>query len=147
MLGLGGSGLRDLRALIDRRGLHVEPFTAVAARQLARDAGWHVRFASSMGVLYAIGVVDGNTRLIVVNEAISPEWQRFAIAHELAHYTLGHAGRVFTCLDSELVRRSLHRAEVEANIGAALILIPDAALALGDTSEVAALCGVPPDLV
>jgi hypothetical protein len=147
MLGLPASGLRELRALIERRGLHAEPFAPVAARQLARDEGWHLRFAASMGALYGVGVVDGTTRLMVLNEAVSLEWQRFAIAHELAHYVLGHAGGVFTCLESELVRAERTREEIEANIGAAYLLIPDRALGLAEVADVAGLCGVPFDLV
>ncbi len=146
MLGLPPSALRDLRAIVERYDLHAEPFCPVPMLQVARDEGWLVRFRSPMGRLYGVGVVDGPDRVMLINEAVSPAWQRYAMAHELAHDLLGHQGW-FTCADSELSRRVLVREEVDANKGAAYLLVPAAALGLDTIADATEMCGVPSDVV
>ena len=72
------------------------------------------------GMLY----IDGETKLIFVNERDNKERQKFTVAHELGHYFL-HGGKK---ADSEVFvsfRGDSNPRETDANRFAAELLLPD----------------------
>ena len=134
--------------LIRRHRLH-DGGVPVMVRQVANDEGWQVAFRP-LESLHGFAVVKGATKVMVINSQLPTEYQRMAVAHEMAHDILGHAGPLFT---AQIHRGDFHdwmwdRCEREATVAAARILIPLDRLAVGaDAEEVAASCGVPVELV
>lgn len=139
---------RNVQALIDRYGLHDWP-GEVPIRQVARDEGWLVQFGEITPAL-GYAVVLGTVRVMVINEAVSRAYQRFAIAHELGHVLAGDPGRLQLCQPEVGAFGAwlLSAAERRANQIAALLLVPPAALGWDATTrEIAAQLVVPEELV
>lgn len=149
---MGGryQGERAVAELIARYDLHAAPVLPVPIRQLARELGWQIVYGERMGRIYGLAVVYRDVRLIQVNAALSHEWQRMTIAHELGHVLNGDASALHLCAAPapDLAGWLGDRQERRASLTAARLLIPDwAAREYGTVAELAAACEVPPELV
>jgi Zn-dependent peptidase ImmA (M78 family) len=116
--------------------------------QLARDAGWHVRLWPDMG--RALGVVVLSRPVVcIISADISPEMQRYVMAHEMGHLMAAHDQVVNLCWNDVVgheVGSWMHRRqEKEADMAAALLLMPGRAINTcgKDAAALAELCEVP----
>ena len=90
------------------------------------------------------GFLDGDARLVVVEEQHHQHRQRFSIAHEVGHYVLHYLprqapGGLFACTSSDMETKELAagaapdrqrhvRQELEANLFAGELLMPEASV-------------------
>lgn len=87
-------------------------------------------------------IVDGKP-IILVSENVSPERQRFTIAHELGHIILGHVGRYELC--NREPSEQDNPIEHEANVFASRLLAPACVLwgcQAFKPEEIMALCRI-----
>lgn len=119
----------------------------VPIRQLARDAGWDVRFRERMGHILAWATHEDNLPVMGINASISTIYQRYAMGHEIGHELAGHLSSGDTrTLTSILRPHDIDEAVADAS--AALLLVPAYALDDFDTVHaVARACEVPRRLV
>jgi len=149
---LPAAGEHAIRDLISRYNLHTSRLALpVPIRLIARAEGWRVWYREGLWPLYAFAVVDGPIRLMVVNACLSDEYQRWAIAHEMAHALNGDGSlHPHLCAaNGPLAPWTTRRMEQQADQFAARLLIPDWIIdeTGGDIAEIAAACEVPPRLV
>ena len=141
--------LRRACALVARHGLHDEPFNLpVPIRQVAKDEGWHLRFASDMHPIIAFAVMYGGVKLMTVSESATARVQRHGIAHEIAHDLCQHEAPMSLYLPRSQRKMwpkwVIEKQEEEANLVASLLLIPQAVIdSPFDDEWVACTCGVP----
>lgn len=141
-------GMVAVRELIARYDLH-RGMLPVPVRQVARDEGWIVQYGE-IAPAYGYAVTQGMVRVMVINEAVSPAYQRFAIAHEMAHLLADDPGHVHLCQPntSGFERWLRSRDEHRASLLAANLLIPTDAIQPDiPVEEIAATCGAPVELV
>ena len=134
-----------MAALIARHAMHSEPYVAARMWQIAVQEGWFVGLRPGMGTVLASGVIltedERQTKTLLLNDCLSEAWQRYAIAHELAHEILGHRS-VFALRAGAVESRQ----EDEADDAAALVLVPECLLHL-DMGEITRRCVVPVGVV
>lgn len=135
---------RRLRRTVSAHALHTS--IPVPVRQLVTDLGWLLQFRERIYPLCGFAVKDGPAKVMVLNASNHPWYQRYVMAHEIAHENNGDLSSI------DLIRSDqshIHiKQERAADIVAAHILIPDFALYEYETyAEVAAACQVPVDLV
>jgi len=83
-----------------------------------------------------------------VNTAVPSPYQRFAIAHDIAHVLCGHCSLFHCGFADPFVFWLDARQEWEADRAALAILLPGWALrSYGTVEELAAACGVPCELL
>ena len=81
------------------------------------------------------------TKVMTISEAISPEWQRYVIGHELGHWVNDDLSSLHMCGEWSWLGSKQERRATEV---AARLLIPDwAVAAASDVDELARLCQVP----
>lgn len=91
---------------------------------VALAQGWHLRYAEGMGTIHAISVVYRGMKVIQVNADLPVPYQRFAIAHELAHVLCDHVSLVQLC-NGSAVDWLDRRQERQADLVVAHLLIPE----------------------
>ena len=140
---------RSVRALIERYDLHrAATSVPVPIRQIARDEGWTVTYASGMAPLYGYAIVIGACLFMRINSTVTPAYQRMAIAHEMGHVLNGDIDRIHLCTALPLAAWIDGKQELRATLAAARILIPDWVLVeMGSIAEIAYRCEVPTELV
>lgn len=133
------------RCLLD---FHVDRLP-VNVCEIAWSAGVHVVKNSHFNKLHpgehARSYFDGETWIIVYNDAEDPVISRFAIAHELGHYFLGHAA---ACAKYAHLRSAgeKSKSEQQADMFALRLLCPACILKelnVRSAEELAALCRIP----
>lgn len=121
----------------------------VNVSEIAWSAGVHVVKNSKFNKLHlgehARSYFDGRTWIIVYNDAENSVISRFAIAHELGHYFLGHAA---ACAEYAHLRDTSKKSksEQQANMFALRLLCPACVLKdmdINSADEIARICRVP----
>lgn len=133
------------RCLLD---FHVDHLP-VNVSEIARNAHVHVVKNSQFNKLksneHARSYYDGATWIIVYNDAQDPVVSRFAIAHELGHYFLGHAAtysKYAHLRESEKKPKS----EQQADMFALRLLCPACVLKdmnISSPGDIAGICRIP----
>ena len=121
----------------------------VNVSEIAWSAGVHVvknsRFNKLRPGEHARSYFDGETWIIVYNDAEDPVVSRFAIAHELGHYFLGHAA---ACAKFAHLREpgKKSKSEQQADMFALRLLCPACVLKdmnVTSAEELAHICRIP----
>ena len=115
---------RGIQARLDevvmRWNLHEESDIAlpVPIQLVARHEGWRIGWGCEWP-LYGFAIYNRETRIMRLNEALSDDWIRFTIAHEMGHEIAGHGYGEYTYKHG--VRDARER---EADLVAMELLIP-----------------------
>jgi hypothetical protein len=130
MLRLSEDVYNRVVTLIERYDLHADcAMLPVPIKQVAREEGWTIQYHPKMGQASAMAFVVGPVRLMYVNANLAFCVQQQAIAHEVGHVLAGHGLSLdtFMTMDhkDEGLRNVQERQELEANIIAAMLLIPE----------------------
>lgn len=143
---------RAVRRFIAQRQIHRDPFhLPVDLFRLAVRCGWQVEFVPQHDALWCVAGRQGETKIISLNDRISPGAQRVCVGHVLGHELLGHS----IAVDVVLSKRHNHRYpdwiplafDVQASAVAAMLVIPDAVLSPdSEPSDVAAVCHCTTDI-
>lgn len=139
-VGLSPTARERVLTLVDRYDLR--SYWRVPIIQVARWQGWEIRYEGGIYPAHAYAVVCGPVKLMVVNEDTDEAHQRFAMAHELCHDLLGHRFGLDLRGDREVIGDAIE--EREADLGAALLLMPGAGFSVVERPRVIAeRCVVP----
>lgn len=121
----------------------------VDVMKIARLAGVYVVKNSKVNMLrekeHGRSFFDGETWITVYNDDDSEEITRFAIAHELGHFFLGHALAYAKYADKKEFSKKPH-AEQEADMFALRLLCPACVirdLNITDAEDIARICEIP----
>ena len=134
--------LRRAREILEESQVTAPP---VPVERIARKLSAHLRFSPLDNELSGMVFVKDGTAIIGINALHHPNRQRFTIAHECGHLVLHrdqvtrevHVDKAFPMLMRDAVSAaSVDRMEIEANLFAAELLMPEFLLveALGDAS-------------
>ena len=143
------AGERSAKSLIERYDLHHRPSALpIPIRQVAKDEGWTIAYASRLAPLYGYAIVAGGRLFMRINSAVTDSYQRMAIAHEMGHVLNGDIDRIHLCTASPFESWIDRRQELRASLVAAQILIPAWVIRdVGSIHEIATRCEVPVELV
>jgi hypothetical protein len=122
----GKGGELDVFKLAKKCGFDVQPYTDEYLDEVSRDPEYKKVFEDAKKDAH---IIDGfsfpGKRKIFYNRTITDDRKRFAIAHELSHFLLGHKGLVFCKVsgapDSEHEHKEYNE---EADKLAAISLMP-----------------------
>ncbi len=118
--------------VLRENGIETPP---VPVEDIARRLGSEIRYSPYEGDLSGMVFRDEQRVVIGVNSLHHPNRQRFTIAHELGHMLLHkgkpvHIDRTFLMnLRNDLSSRAVDSEEIEANLFAAQLLMPEHMLA------------------
>lgn len=107
----------------------------VPIEMIAQLKGIRLRYVAYDDNLLGLLLWEDGRPVIGVNKRHDPAWQRFIIAHEMAHLELRHYSGIHIdrnfpmYLKSEWLPPDMNAAEVEASMVAAAVLIPATSLA------------------
>ncbi len=111
------SNLDPIKRFVRRNRLHACTPVSLQAIYLLVDIRRLPLSSATMGFAF----VGKTTKVIGINEHLHPFEQRMVVCHELAHQILRHPNSFYLC---ELNGWWYSRLELEAQRGAALILLP-----------------------
>ena len=120
--------------------------------EIAEAAGWRVEFQPGLAPeCLGFAVIAPPVALAVIDEVSSEATRRYTLAHEMGHVLEAHESRLILCTGrgrmNPFVSWMTSREERDADVLAARILIPEAALDAEDWNGVALTCCVPTWLV
>jgi Zn-dependent peptidase ImmA (M78 family) len=107
----------------------------VPVEMIAQLRGVRLRFVAHNDNLLGLLLWEDGRPVIGVNTQHDRIWQRFIIAHELAHIELRHYNSIHidrrfpAFLKAEWQPSAIEFPEIEASVAAACLLIPEASLA------------------
>jgi hypothetical protein len=136
---------------VARYNLHQRGAVPVPISAVAEYEGFRIYYAPRLWPLNGYAITLGPLRVMEINSDLSLPYQRWTIAHELAHTILHDPSALNLCTagNRSFTRWVRQRIERQADIAAAYIHIPDWVIAEtgGAISDIAVICEVPEELV
>ena len=141
----------ELERFVARYGLHQRGAVPVPISAVAEYEGFRISYAPRLWPLNGYAITLGPLRIMEINSDLSLPYQRWTIAHELAHTILHDPSALHLCTagNRSFARWVRRRIERQADIAAAYIHIPDWVISEtgGSIPDIVVACEVPEELV